>query len=103
MSGRVLQKAAIDHAHLMGWIAAHFTSVTDSRGFNRTPVAADGKGFPDLLLVRDCVKAIEVKGTGDKMRPEQEKWLAALSHAGVETMILTPKLYREGALEDFLR
>lgn len=102
MRGKALQKAAVDLARLRGWRVAHFTAVTDSRGFHRTPVAADGKGFPDLLLVRDKVLAIEVKGDGDRIRPEQEEWLEAFREAGVQTMILTPRLYREGILDKVL-
>jgi hypothetical protein len=102
MSGKVLQKAAIELAHQRGYIVAHFTAVTDSRGFSRTPVGADGKGFPDLLLVGPKVVAIEVKGDGDRMRPEQVVWLEAFAKAGVDTLILTSKAYRAGALEALL-
>jgi hypothetical protein len=102
MNGKMLQAAAVEIAHARGYIAAHFTTVTDSRGFARTPVAADGKGFPDLILVGRKVVAVEVKGDGDRMRSEQEVWLEAFSKAGVETLVLTPKAYREGALEALL-
>jgi hypothetical protein len=102
MRGKDLQKAAIDVAHMKGYIAAHFTSVTDSRGFSRTPVAADGKGWPDLFLVGRKAVAVEVKGTGDSLREDQVKWLAALEAAGIETLVLTPKAWRDGELEMLL-
>jgi hypothetical protein len=102
ISGKKLQAAAIELAHQRGYIVAHFTAVTDSRGFSRTPVGADGKGFPDLLLVGKKVVAIEVKGTGDSLRPEQKVWLQAFEDAGVETLVLTVRAYVDGALEALL-
>lgn len=102
LNGKKLQKAAIDVAHQRGYIAAHFTTVTDSRGFHRTPVSADGKGFPDLILVgRKCV-AVEVKGDGDRLSAEQKAWLEAFEAAGIETLLLTVKAWREGELEKLL-
>ena len=56
---------------------AHFPAIQDVRGTWRTPVAADGKGFPDLLLVRDRVIAVECKGEKEPVRREQEAWLTA--------------------------
>jgi len=43
--------AVIDAARLQGWTVAHFRSVQTPTGW-RTPVQADGTGFPDLVLVR---------------------------------------------------
>lgn len=45
------QGAVIDLAHLMGWTVAHFRPAMTAHGW-RTPVQADGKGWPDLFLVR---------------------------------------------------
>jgi len=47
-------------------------------------------GFPDLLLVRPGpgqVRLWEVKGPGDVLRPEQERWLNHFNREGVEARI----------------
>jgi hypothetical protein len=53
------------------------------------PLAFDS-GFPDLLLVkrdeRRC-RLWEVKGPGDSLRPEQERWLKHFNQVGVEARI----------------
>ena len=47
MSERELQDAVIQLARLLGWRVAHFRPAMTTRGW-RTPVSADGAGFPDL-------------------------------------------------------
>ena len=76
MKGKDLQAAIISLAHTQGWKCVHFNSVLiQGRGrkpYYATPFSADGKGFPDLFLVRrDRIVAIEVKGTGDRLSEEQ--------------------------------
>lgn len=107
MRGKELQAAIIDLAHTYGWKVAHFQSVLATRKDGsaswRTPVAADGKGFPDLFLVRKRrAIAIEVKGDGDSLREEQQEWLSALVGAGVEAYVATAKDWRDGRLEALL-
>ena len=63
MKGKDLQKAVIELAHHYRWWAVHNPSVETKQGW-RTALAADSKGFPDLLLFRDRAIAIEVKGVG---------------------------------------
>jgi HD superfamily phosphodiesterase len=45
-------------------------------------------GFPDLFLHRrgQC-RLWEVKGPGDTLRPEQERWLAVFNQAGLEACV----------------
>ena len=45
-------------------------------------------GFPDLFLHRQgrC-RLWEVKGPGDSLRPEQERWLKRLNRSGVEAQV----------------
>ena len=91
ISGRTLQKSIVAEARKRGWRVAHFMAVqTKSRGWT-VPVAADGKGFPDLVLVRDRVIYAEVKGDGDSLRPEQREWLDALRLAGEECYVWGPR------------
>ncbi len=90
MKGKDLQKTVIDWAHTRGWHAAHFPAVETTKGW-RTAVAADAKGFPDIILVRDRILAIEVKGDGDTMKAEQVQWQNWLQRAGVEYYVIRPK------------
>lgn len=49
------------------------------------------RGFPDLLLLGgepERCEFIEVKGPGDVLRPEQRRWLGALTSAGLSARIL---------------
>ena len=96
----MIQEAAIELGRARRYMVLHITSVKDSRGYHRTPVSADGKGFPDLLFVGRKVVAVEVKGDGDKITPEQERWLAQFEKAGIETLLLTSKDYRTRGLDE---
>lgn len=46
-------------------------------------------GFPDLWLYKDSgeVKLVEVKGPGDKLRPNQQNWLNDLQHTAVNVEV----------------
>lgn len=90
MSEADWQEQVIDLAHLYGWKVAHFRPARTDKGW-RTPVAADGKGFPDLVLVRDRVLAVELKADGGKLTVEQRHWLDAFHDAGVEAAVWRPR------------
>lgn len=103
-----LQKAVVDHAHRMGWRVAHFrTSRTQSGGW-ATAVSADGKGFPDLVLVRaGRLLFIELKRKGGRLSEEQRKWLTALEvvsmhNALVEMEIWDPSDWDSNHIADVL-
>ena len=71
------QQQVIALARLRGWRVAHFRPAQTAKGW-RTPVAADGKGFPDLLMVRartGQIVAMELKGRRGQLTPEQKVWL----------------------------
>lgn len=89
-----LLRCVIELAHLRGWICAHFRPAIISGGW-RTPVQADGKGFPDLVMIRtrDGVGRMvvaELKSAKGVLRPEQERWIDAMRGAGVETYVWRP-------------
>lgn len=90
MKGKDLQKGVIDMAHLYHWHVVHNPTVETKQGW-RTALAADSKGFPDLLCFRDRVVAIEIKGDGDSLKPEQEQWGQWMQTANVEWFVVRPK------------
>jgi hypothetical protein len=89
MSEAELQSAVIELARMFRWRVAHFRPAKTAHGW-RTPVQADGKGFPDLLLVRDRVIAAELKSDAGKLGDDQAAWLDAFEIAGVESYVWRP-------------
>lgn len=89
------QRTVIDTARLFGWRVAHFRPARTKHGGWVTPVAADGKGFPDLVLARDRVIFAELKTQKGKPTPDQDAWARAITAAGLEMY-----LWRPSDLED---
>lgn len=83
------QRDVIRLARTLGWRVAHFRPARTSKGW-RTPVAADGAGWPDLMLVRDRLVAAELKTGSNRLTPEQADWIDALQAAGVECHVWRP-------------
>jgi hypothetical protein len=80
----------LQYAKLRGWRSAHFRPAKTIDGW-RTPVSGDGKGFPDLLLVRgDRVIVAELKVGKNKLTLEQIAWLAAFKGANIPAFVWTP-------------
>ena len=77
-------------ARLRGWRVAHFRPARTATGWC-TAVQGDGKGYPDLLLVKGkvCV-VIELKTGDNQPTAEQEQWLAAFADAGIEAYLFRP-------------
>ncbi len=97
-----LVKGIIDVARLFGWRCAHFRPAMTQQGW-RTPVQGDGKGFPDLVLVRDRVIYVEAKVGGNTLSPEQTDWLEALRAAAQEAYVWTNRDWEDGIVEAVLR
>jgi hypothetical protein len=102
LRGRPLQKAIIALARTLGWRVAHTPPVKTEHGW-RTAIAADGRGFPDLLFLRERIFVAEVKGDGDALTADQKMWLSAFRLAGVEAFVWGPKEWRDGTIEEVLR
>jgi hypothetical protein len=102
-----LQEAVIGCARTFGWRVAHFRPARVMRGGKETwetPVSADGKGFPDLVLVRGGrLIFAELKSTTGKTSADQDAWLAELRLACPETYVWEPSRWLDGTIERVLR
>lgn len=85
MSERQFQQQVIELARLLGYRVAHFRPALRQSGRWATPVAADGAGFPDLVLVgRGRILFIELKSQRGQLTPAQKLWRDALLSANAE-------------------
>lgn len=103
MSEAELQSAIIGLAQLLGWRVAHFRAANTAQGW-MTPVAADGKGFPDLCMVRgERLLFVELKTEKGRLTLEQDEWIAALQDSrrcGVA--VFRPSDWLNGTVSDVL-
>ncbi len=106
MTEKELQAAVIDLAHIYRWRVAHFRPAMNERGQWRTAVAADGKGFPDLVMVSTLrVAFVELKSEKGRLSAEQTLWLEALSPMTlpVDVFIWRPADWQYGTIERYLK
>ena len=86
MTEAQFQRSVIELAQLNGWKVAHFRPAQNGKGAWRTPVAADGAGFPDLVLVKDGrLIFAELKTNTGRVRPEQKSWFDELCMVGLDS------------------
>lgn len=83
------QGQIIDLAHICHWYVAHFRPARTKYGW-RTPVAADGAGWPDLIFARERLVFAEIKSVKGKVSPAQQIWLDVLRAAGCEVYAWWP-------------
>ena len=82
-------------AHLYGWRTAHFLPGMNRRGKWQTAVQGDGKGFLDLVLIRERIIWAELKSENGKVTPEQKDWIKSLTSAGQEVYVWKPSEWHE--------
>lgn len=71
----------IQLARLYGWRVAHFRPAWSKDGKRcMTAVQADGKGFPDLVLVKRCRLLFAEVKVKSRLSPEQQEWIDALTN-----------------------
>ena len=102
MTERELQDWIVAAARLLGWRVAHYRAARTAQGW-RTPVSYDGRGLPDLLLVRERVVFAEIKVGRNRLSQEQATWLEVLRDAGAEAHVWTDADWRSGLVEAELR
>jgi len=94
VSEKDFQQTVIELAQNCGWMVAHFRPVriqrADGSVYYETPAAADGAGFPDLVLVRDRVIFAELKAQKGRLSEGQLEWKAALLGAGAVWRLWRP-------------
>lgn len=79
VGGRAWEDQVIELARLYGWRVAHFRAARTAKGW-RTPVAADGAGFFDLVLVRGAeLLLVELKADTARLSADQRAWFDALA------------------------
>lgn len=76
-------------ARVNGWRSYHPRPGRTKDGW-ATPVQGDGKGFVDVVLVRERVLWIELKRESGRQSREQKEWAAALEEAGQEFYLWKP-------------
>ena len=74
-----------------------------ANGSWRTATQGDGKGWPDLVLVRDRVLYVELKSATGRLSEDQSEWLLALEKAHVEVHVWRPEQWTDGTIESVLR
>lgn len=87
-----LQRAVLDLCKLHHLHVAHFRAAMTAKGRWVTPVAADGKGYPDLTIVGPGgVVWRELKNATEYPTPEQRLWIRRLVEAGADVAVWRPK------------
>lgn len=94
------QAVVCDLAHRHGWKVAHFRKVRVQRGdgsiYWETPVAEDGKGWLDLVIVRPGQKLFaELKVGKNVPTEEQWDWVHLLRSTGDDVRIWYPSDWAE--------
>jgi hypothetical protein len=85
------QAWVIDTARMSGWRVAHFRPAWQGERMI-TPVAADGAGFPDLILVKGPHEvAAELKVEPNTPSDEQLEWLVRFALAGRPAYLWYPR------------
>jgi hypothetical protein len=100
LSESELQKAVIGRAQALGWKAMHPLpgKVDRGRGY-ATSTSGDGKGYPDLTLVRERFVWVELKAEGKYLTVEQKLWRDWIIAAGGEWYLWRPLQWFDGTVD----
>ncbi len=82
-------------AKRLGWRTIHLRPGRTRHGW-RTAVQGDGKGFPDLVLLKGTrILVAELKVGRGKPTAEQLAWLVAFEKAGISAYIWRPADFKD--------
>lgn len=82
-----LLTAVLDLAKNLGWRSLHIRPPASAR----STVQGDGKGFPDLLLIRGSeILVAELKDATGRVDPRQRAWLNSFEAAGIHAYVWRP-------------
>lgn len=85
------QDQIVAFARERGWFVAHFHASQSARGRHVTAAKYDGRGYPDLTLVRERVVWVECKSDRGEVSERQQSWLDRIGGAGGEVYVWWPK------------
>ena len=103
MTEQELLDCVVELSHVLGFKVAHFRAARTANGW-RTPVAADGAGWPDLTIVgRGRVIFAELKAERGRTSDEQKDWLAWLCDAGATATVWRPSDWLDGTIQKILQ
>lgn len=78
----------IETARMLGWHVMRIRPIFDGKRKRWvTGIAADGRGWPDLTLVRERMICAELKSGSGQPSAEQRVWMEWLATAGVECYV----------------
>lgn len=84
------ERTVLELARVFEWKCAHFRAARTANGSWRTPVAGDGRGWPDWVFVRERTVFAELKSAKGRLSPEQIQWLEWLKAADQEAYCWRP-------------
>jgi hypothetical protein len=96
-----LQKAVIGRAQFLGWKVMHPLPGKTGKGW-ATSTQGDGKGYPDLTLVRERMMFVELKAEGKYLSVEQKLWRDWIIAAGGEWYCWKPLQWFDKSIDMIL-
>jgi len=98
-----LQRGVIERAQQLRWKVMHPLPGQTARGSGwATATQGDGKGFPDLTLVRERIVFVELKAQGKYLSAEQKMWRDWILDAGGEWYCWRPAQWFDGSIDTIL-
>ena len=96
-----LQRGVIERAQQLGWLVMHPLPGQTRKGW-ATTTQGNGKGFPDLTLVRERIIFAELKAAAKYLTAEQRVWRDAILGAGGEWYCWKPLQWWDGTIDAIL-
>lgn len=94
VSERDFTKQVVEVARRFGWLVVHFLPArVGAQGRPVTAFLGDGKGFFDIVAIRERVLFAELKIPPNRQTTEQLIWEKQALNAGAEVHVWTPADY----------